>query len=113
MSGLGCSGYLYPSGLVFKKCRALWIPSSCGIEMIRLLRPIYNLWVVGWLQFGCVVSLTYEGRFLPCGCSHLSTNWDFFFFSVMLLQLETMGWILFMHYNACTRDAHVHDNVCV
>ena len=34
MSGLGCSGYLYPSGLDFKKCKALWTP-SCGMFVYR------------------------------------------------------------------------------
>ena len=36
MSGLGCSGYLYPSGLIFKKqCRAFWTPPSCGMFVYR------------------------------------------------------------------------------
>ena len=43
-----------------------------------------NLHLVGsWVDSIClinsVVSLTYEGRFLTYGCSHLSTNWDIFF----------------------------------
>ena len=38
-----------------------------------------------------VVSFRYEGSFLTCGCSHLSTNWDMR--SVMLLQLDTIGLI--------------------
>ena len=38
-----------------------------------------------------VESFRYEGRFLTCGRSHLSTNWDMG--SVILLQLDTMGLI--------------------
>ena len=37
-----------------------------------------------------VVSFTYEGT-RTYGCSHLSTYWDAR--SVMLSQLETIGWI--------------------
>ena len=36
-------------------------------------------------------SFRYEGNFLMCGCSHLSTNWDMR--SVMLLQVDTIGLI--------------------
>ena len=63
MSGLGCSGYLYPSGLFFRKCRALWSP-SCGMFVYRDDTSIEaNLQLVGswvdsiWL-INSVVSLT-------------------------------------------------------
>ena len=61
-------------------------------------------WVASIWLINSVVSLTYEGRFLTYGCSHLSTNCDIF--SVMLSQLETMGqipigflWIFFRKYS--------------
>ena len=38
-----------------------------------------------------VVSFTYDGKLSTYCCSHLSTNWDIL--SVMLSQLETIGWI--------------------
>ena len=85
MSGLGCSGYLYPSGFVFKKCRAFWTPSSCGMFVYRddtsieaSLQCVGN-WVASIWLMNSIVSFTYEGRFLTYGCSHLSTNWDIFF----------------------------------
>ena len=34
MSGLGFSGYLYPSGVDLMKCNALWTP-SCGMFVYR------------------------------------------------------------------------------
>ena len=68
MSVLGCSGYLYPSGLVFKKCRALSTP-SCGMfvyrddTFIEAILQFVGSWVASiWLN--SVASLTYEGRFL-------------------------------------------------
>ena len=61
-------------------------------------------WVASIWLINSVVSLTYEGRFLTYGCSHLSTNCDIL--SVVLSQLETMGripigvlWIFFKKYS--------------
>ena len=47
--------------------------------------------VVSIVLMNSVESLIYEGRFFMYGCNHLLINWNIF--SVMLLQLETMGQI--------------------
>ena len=95
MSGLGCSGCLYPCGSDLIKCNTLWTSSSCGMFVYRDYTSIeVNLQLVGSLLFSIilinsVVSLMYEGRFFMYGCNHLLTNCDIL--SVMLSQLETMG----------------------
>ena len=94
-SGVGCSGYLYLFGSVFKKNSVLFIPSSCGMFVysddtsIEASLHLVGKVVCSMRFMNSVVSLMYEGRFCTYGCSHLSTNCDIF--SVMLSQLETMG----------------------
>jgi hypothetical protein len=68
-----------------------------------------------------VVSFRYEGRFLTCGCNHLSTNWDMG--SVILLQLDTIGlipmgflWIFFkkksLDVRVCLGGLQNSNHVC-